>query len=102
MAAGAAPAAPPPWWLDRVRGLKYDRVSRRFVDRDKNSARCMCDVFMWAFVHGPAGAQRPPYLERRPGRLAPLPVFELRLPVPAQPRAAVAAAAAPAAPSATL
>ena len=100
LAAGPAPAAPPPPWLDRVRGLKYDRVSRRFVDRDKNSARCIGDVFMWAFVHGPA--QRPPYLERRPGRLAPLPVFELRLPAPAQPRAAAAPApAAAAAPSAT-
>ena len=101
-AAGSAPAAAPPWWLNRVRGLKYDPIERRFVDRDKNSARCMIDVFVWAFMRGPGDAERPPYLERRPGRLVPLPVFVLRAPALRAPRVAGAAVASAPPPSSTL
>ena len=63
-----------------VRGLKYDRQLGRFLDRDKNSARCMYDLMVWAFVRMDGGPKRPPYFAHRDGRLEPLPPFVLRLP----------------------
>jgi len=85
--AAAAALRDPPAWMFLVRGLKYDRHLGCFLDRDKNSARCMCDLLVWAFVRVDGGAERPPYLEHRDARLEPLPPFVLRLPA----RAAAAA-----------
>lgn len=72
-----------------VRGLKYDPHLGCFLDRDKNSARCMCDLLVWAFVRVDGGAERPPYLAHRDARLEPLPPFVLRLPARAAGAAAV-------------
>ena len=67
-------------WTE-VRGLKYDPVTRHFLDRDKNSARCISDVFMWRLMRGPGDAELPSYLARGP-KLLPLRPFVLRRPPP--------------------
>lgn len=78
--AAAAPvphAALPREWP--TRGVKFDPIARRFLNRDANSARLIAEKFVWQLLRGPGDPDCPPHLAPRGERVAPLPVFQLRL-----------------------